>query len=70
MEAIKKLRAQGYRIVATTPHEGDTNLADFDLSRITSYNVCYTKLLRNQASFVFLVAVVFSCFLPFLLKSN
>ena len=58
LEAIKKLRAQGYRIVATTPHEGDTNLEDFDLrkgkaafvfgTRITSYNVCYTKLLRPQ----------------------
>lgn len=33
MEAIKKIRAEGYRIVATTPHEGDTNLEDFDLNK-------------------------------------
>lgn len=33
LEAIRKLRAQGYRIVATTPHEGDTNLEDFDLKK-------------------------------------
>lgn len=32
-EAIRKLREQGYRIVATTPHEGDTNLEDFDLTK-------------------------------------
>ncbi|PTN09850.1 RNA methyltransferase [Mangrovibacterium marinum] len=32
-DAIANLRAQGYRIVATTPHEGDTNLEDFDLRK-------------------------------------
>ncbi|MBS3731562.1 MAG: RNA methyltransferase [Desulfobacterales bacterium] len=29
--AIRRLRADGYRIVATTPHVGDTSLGDFDL---------------------------------------
>lgn len=33
MQAISALRANGYRIVATTPHEGDTNLEDFDLNK-------------------------------------
>lgn len=33
MEAINKLRANGYRIVATTPHQGDTALEDFDLTK-------------------------------------
>lgn len=33
LEAIKNLRTNGYRIIATTPHEGDTNLEDFDLSK-------------------------------------
>lgn len=32
-EAIKQLRKKGYRIVATTPHEGDINLEDFDLTK-------------------------------------
>ena len=32
LAAIRNLREQGYRIVATTPHKGDTNLEDFDLS--------------------------------------
>lgn len=31
--AIQKLRNDGYRIVATSPHEGDTNLEDFDLHK-------------------------------------
>ena len=30
---IKNLRAQGYRIVATTPHQGDVSLENFDLSK-------------------------------------
>ncbi|QZT38881.1 RNA methyltransferase [Halosquirtibacter xylanolyticus] len=30
-EAIRSLKAQGYRIVATTPHEKDVFLHDFDL---------------------------------------
>ncbi|TKG96383.1 TrmH family RNA methyltransferase [Puteibacter caeruleilacunae] len=32
LDAITNLKAQGYRIVATTPHDNDTNLQDFDLS--------------------------------------
>ncbi len=33
LEAIKKLKSEGYRIVATTPHTNDTELSDFDLSK-------------------------------------
>ncbi|MGQ7871220.1 TrmH family RNA methyltransferase [Sunxiuqinia sp. sy24] len=33
LNAIRHLREQGYRIVATTPHEGDTNLEEFDLEK-------------------------------------
>lgn len=33
LDAIQQLREEGYRIVATTPHEGDTNLEDFDLRK-------------------------------------
>ncbi|MFV0291155.1 MAG: TrmH family RNA methyltransferase [Mangrovibacterium sp.] len=33
MAAISTIREQGYRIVATSPHEGDTNLEDFDLNK-------------------------------------
>lgn len=33
ISAIKKLRAEGYRIVATSPHKEDTNLDDFDLGK-------------------------------------
>ena len=33
LEAIKNLKKQGYRIVATTPHINDTNLQDFDLTK-------------------------------------
>lgn len=32
-DAIKKLKEDGYRIVATTPHEGDVNLNDFDINK-------------------------------------
>ncbi len=31
LDAIKKLRQQGYRIVATTPHRDDVELKEFDL---------------------------------------
>ena len=31
IEAIETLRAQGYRIIATTPHERDTNIDQLDL---------------------------------------
>lgn len=32
LEAVKQLKAQGYRIVATTPHTNDQELQDFDIS--------------------------------------
>ena len=32
-EAIDDIRSQGYQIVATTPHEKDCNLADFDVTK-------------------------------------
>jgi tRNA (guanosine-2'-O-)-methyltransferase len=32
-EAIKAIKAQGYQIVATTPHEEDFDLADFDFTK-------------------------------------
>ena len=32
-EAIKAINAQGYQIVATTPHEEDCDLADFDFTK-------------------------------------
>ncbi|MDA3894163.1 MAG: RNA methyltransferase [Salinivirgaceae bacterium] len=33
LDAIKHLKASGYRIVATTPHTNDVNLEDFDLNK-------------------------------------
>ncbi|WP_340113226.1 TrmH family RNA methyltransferase [Maribellus mangrovi] len=33
LQAIKHLKAQGYRIVATTPHTNDQQLHDFDVSK-------------------------------------
>lgn len=33
VEAVRKLKTQGYRIVATTPHKNDQSLPDFDLTR-------------------------------------
>jgi len=33
LDAIKELKKQGYRIVATTPHTNDTVLEDLDLNR-------------------------------------
>lgn len=33
LEAIKKLKKSGYRIVATTPHTNDQLLSDFDLEK-------------------------------------
>ena len=33
LDAIKALRADGYRIVATTPHTNDVNLENFDLEK-------------------------------------
>lgn len=31
--ALKNLKEEGYQIVATTPHENDCNLADFDVTK-------------------------------------
>ncbi|MCG8410464.1 MAG: RNA methyltransferase [Bacteroidales bacterium] len=33
LAAIKKLKAEGYRIVATTPHTEDVNLENFDIEK-------------------------------------
>ena len=33
LDCIKKLKAQGYRIVATTPHEKDCNLEDLSIDK-------------------------------------
>uniref|UniRef100_UPI003217F338 TrmH family RNA methyltransferase n=1 Tax=uncultured Draconibacterium sp. TaxID=1573823 RepID=UPI003217F338 len=33
LEAIKQLKQQGYRIVATTPHKNDQELQDFDIAK-------------------------------------
>ncbi len=33
LTAIKKLKREGYRIIATTPHSDDTALSDFDLGK-------------------------------------
>lgn len=33
MQCIQKLKKEGYRIVATTPHKSDSNLQDFDLTK-------------------------------------
>ncbi|MBR8536071.1 RNA methyltransferase [Carboxylicivirga sediminis] len=33
LTALKKLKGDGYRIVATSPHENDVNLNDLDLSK-------------------------------------
>ena len=33
LSAIKKLKKEGYRIVATTPHTNDQSLPDFDISK-------------------------------------
>lgn len=32
-DAVEEIKAQGYQIVATTPHQEDSNLADFDISK-------------------------------------
>ncbi len=32
LDAINKLKADGYRIIATTPHTNDVNLEEFDIS--------------------------------------
>jgi tRNA (guanosine-2'-O-)-methyltransferase len=40
IDALKHIKAQGYRIVATTPHRNDINLEDFDV-------------LKGKAAFLF-----------------
>ncbi|HKJ41813.1 MAG TPA: RNA methyltransferase [Sunxiuqinia sp.] len=44
LEAVRQLRKNGYRIVATTPHDGDTNLEDFDLGKGKTTLVFGTEL--------------------------
>lgn len=33
LEAVQRLRSEGYRIVATTPHRNDYNIEDFDITQ-------------------------------------
>jgi len=33
IDAIRKLRQDGYRIIATSPHEHDVDLEDFNLEK-------------------------------------
>lgn len=55
LDAIQHLRQQGYRIVATTPHEGDINLESFSLEKGKAALVFGTELtgisdlVKNQA---------------------
>jgi len=42
--ALRKLKKQGYRIVATTPHTNDVELYDFDISKGKSAIVFGTEL--------------------------
>jgi tRNA (guanosine-2'-O-)-methyltransferase len=55
LNAVRQLREQGYRIVATTPHEGDTNLEDFDLKNGKAALIFGTELtgitdiIKNEA---------------------
>ncbi len=44
LTAIQKLKSEGYRIVATTPHINDTNLEDFDLEKGKTALVFGTEL--------------------------
>lgn len=44
IDAIAKLKSQGYRIIATTPHINDTNLEDFDLYKGKAALVFGTEL--------------------------
>ncbi len=43
-EALHKLKAQGYRIVATTPHTNDVELYDFDVTKGKAAMVFGTEL--------------------------
>ncbi|NPA36431.1 MAG: RNA methyltransferase [Chlorobi bacterium] len=44
LDAINKLKADGYRIVATTPHTNDVNLEEFDLTKGKTALVFGTEL--------------------------
>lgn len=44
LDAIERLKADGYRIVATTPHENDVNLENFELGEGKSALVFGTEL--------------------------
>ncbi len=44
LDAINKLKKEGYRIVATTPHTNDVDLEDFDLNKGKSALVFGTEL--------------------------
>ena len=44
LDAIRQLRENGYRIVATTPHEGDIKLEDFNLRKGKAALVFGTEL--------------------------
>ncbi|MDC7125295.1 MAG: RNA methyltransferase [Spirochaetales bacterium] len=43
-ETLQKLKAEGYRIVATTPHTNDVNLEEFDLTKGKAAIVFGTEL--------------------------
>ncbi len=55
LQAIKQLKSQGYRIVATTPHKNDLLLPDFDLAKGKSAIVFgselpgISKIIQDQA---------------------
>lgn len=44
LKAIQKLKADGYRVIATTPHTNDVNLEDFDLTQGKTALVFGTEL--------------------------
>lgn len=44
LDAIKKLKKKGYRVIATTPHTNDVNLEDFDLNQGKTALVFGTEL--------------------------
>ena len=44
LETIHKLKSQGYRIVATSPHTNDVNINDFDLTKGKSAFIFGTEL--------------------------
>jgi len=48
--ALKKLKEQGYRIVATTPHEDDTTLDELDLNQPTALLFGTEKMGLSEAA--------------------